>query len=307
MSSTKYTKLDKVGEGTYGVVYKAKDKVSGQLVALKRMRLEVEDEGIPCSALREILLLKELKHPNIVSLIDVAHSEKKLTLVFEFMDQDLKMYLDSHSGDIAACDVGSFQKQLVESIAYCHSRSVLHRDLKPQNLLIGRDKTLKLADFGLGRSFGIPVKKYTHEVVTLWYRSPDVLLGSINYGTGVDMWSIGCIFAEMASGKPLFAGKNEHEQLVKVFRFLGEPSQQMRTFPKSASMLGHADFQKAWSPEFGDVLQKKCYKMKLNEDGCDLLLQYLAPDPGKRIGAEKSLSHPYFARAGAAGGRGRVG
>ncbi|KAJ9455526.1 Cell division protein kinase 2-like protein CRK1 [Diplonema papillatum] len=253
MSSAKYTKLDKIGEGTYGVVYKAKDKQTGDLVALKRMRLEQEDEGIPCSALREILLLKELKHENIVKLFDVAHSEKKLTLVFEFVDKDLKAYLDSHKGDIPAREVHHFLRQLLLSIQYCHSRSVLHRDLKPQNLLIGSDKTLKLADFGLGRSFGIPVKKYTHEVVTLWYRSPDVLLGSINYGTGVDMWSVGCIFAELASGKALLSGKSEHEQLLAVFKFIGTPTREnwpaLETFPKSHSILRHEDFQKQYRPE----------------------------------------------------------
>uniref|UniRef100_A0A0A9WUZ6 Cell division protein kinase 5 n=1 Tax=Lygus hesperus TaxID=30085 RepID=A0A0A9WUZ6_LYGHE len=115
-------------------------------------------------------------------------------------------------------------RDLLKGVGYCHQRSVLHRDLKPQNLLISREKVLKLADFGLGRAFGIPVKKFTHEVVTLWYRSPDVLLGSTQYGTPVDIWSVGCIFAEMATGLPLFAGKNDADQLLQIFKFLGTPS-----------------------------------------------------------------------------------
>eukprot|EP01061_Rhynchopus_euleeides_P047932 TRINITY_DN992_c0_g2_i1.p1 TRINITY_DN992_c0_g2~~TRINITY_DN992_c0_g2_i1.p1 ORF type:complete len:297 (+),score=86.52 TRINITY_DN992_c0_g2_i1:472-1362(+) len=279
MSSAKYSRVDKVGEGTYGVVYKAQDRQTGEFVALKRMRLEQEDEGIPCSALREILLLKELKHPNIVKLFDVAHSEKKLTLVFEFLDKDLRVYLDHHKGDIPANEVHSFLKQLLLSIEYCHSRSVLHRDLKPQNLLIGSDKTLKLADFGLGRAFGIPVKKYTHEVVTLWYRAPDVLLGSINYGTGVDMWSVGCIFAELASGKALLSGKTEHEQLLAVFRFLGSPTKEtwpgMQCFPKSAAMFRHEDFSKQHRRDAGRLLQKECYATKLGQRGSDLLMDFM--------------------------------
>eukprot|EP01064_Diplonema_japonicum_P003195 TRINITY_DN12095_c0_g1_i1.p1 TRINITY_DN12095_c0_g1~~TRINITY_DN12095_c0_g1_i1.p1 ORF type:complete len:299 (+),score=43.29 TRINITY_DN12095_c0_g1_i1:80-976(+) len=298
MSSAKYTKSDKVGEGTYGVVYRAKDKVTGEIVALKRMRLEVEDEGIPCSALREILLLKELKHTNIVRLLDVAHSEKKLTLVFEFLEKDLKMYLDAHKGDIPVREVTSFLKQLLRSIEYCHSRSVLHRDLKPQNLLIGADKTLKLADFGLGRSFGIPVKKYSHEVVTLWYRSPDTLLGSINYGTGVDLWSIGCIFAELASGKALLLGKTDHDQLVSIFKFIGTPTKEewpgMHAFPKSAQMLKD-DLLKPYKSEAKTVLQKECFAQKLGPTGSDLLLKFLQPDPVNRISATEALQHKYLA------------
>eukprot|EP01060_Flectonema_neradi_P030690 TRINITY_DN4507_c2_g1_i2.p1 TRINITY_DN4507_c2_g1~~TRINITY_DN4507_c2_g1_i2.p1 ORF type:complete len:304 (+),score=60.98 TRINITY_DN4507_c2_g1_i2:87-914(+) len=271
---------------------------TGELVALKRMRLEVEDEGIPCSALREILLLKELRHQNIVRLFDVANSEKKLTLVFEFLEKDLKMYLDAHKGDIPAKEVQWFMKQLLWSIEYCHSRSVLHRDLKPQNLLIGADKTLKLADFGLGRSFGIPVKKYTHEVVTLWYRSPDVLLGSINYGTSVDMWSVGCIFSELASGKALLSGKAEHDTLLAIFKLIGTPTREswpgMHSFPKSAAMLRHEDFQKSYASEAKTVLQRDCYAQKMGPAGCDLLLQLLQADPAKRLSATASLAHKYF-------------
>ena len=201
-SNTKYDKLEKIGEGAYGVVYKAKDKQSGELVALKRIRLDADEEGVPCTAIREISLLKELRHDNIVRLIDVVHSERKLTLVFEYLEMDLKKFMDVNNHDLDAATVQHFLRQLLLGIDYCHQRCVLHRDLKPHNLLISRDKSLKLADFGLGRAFGIPVKKFTHEAVTLWYRSPDVIVGSTNYGLPVDMWSVGCIFAEMASWSP---------------------------------------------------------------------------------------------------------
>lgn len=305
MSSNRYAKLDKVGEGTYGVVYKAKDKQTGQLVALKRMRLDSEDEGIPCSAIREVLLLKELKHENIVKLLDVAHSEKKLTLVFEYLDMDLKAYLDSCQGNIPVNEIGEFQKQLLKSIEYCHKRSVLHRDLKPQNLLIMSNKDgpkkLVLADFGLGRAFGIPVKRYTHEVVTLWYRAPDVLLGSIHYGCGVDMWSCGCIFAELASGKPLFAGKNDQDQLLRVIKFFGNPDNSaehrsfpsMSSFPKSQQTLAADEFQKKYPGEVMDKL-KAAPLNKLGKEGADLLLKQLRYEPAARISATDSLAHPYF-------------
>ena len=149
MFTDRFQKLNKIGEGTYGVVYKAKDKLTGDILALKKIRLEAEDEGIPSTAIREIALLKQLQHPNIVRLYDVVHTEKRLTLVFEFLDQDLKKYLDTHADKgIQAFTIKSFLFQLLSGINYCHKNRVLHRDLKPQNLLINiQHGQLKLADF----------------------------------------------------------------------------------------------------------------------------------------------------------------
>ena len=156
-SGSDYVKLEKIGEGTYGLVYKARNRKSGQLVALKKIRLESEDEGTPSTAVREISILKQLQHPNIVQLLDVLHTETTLTLVFEYMDQDLKNYLDiCGERGIDEYTVKSFLFQLLQGIAYCHKHRVLHRDLKPQNLLINMEGELKLADFGLARGFGIP-------------------------------------------------------------------------------------------------------------------------------------------------------
>lgn len=216
-----YTKLEKVGQGTYGIVYKAKEKAGqNRIVALKKIRLEAEDEGVPSTAIREISLLKELKHPNIVELMDVVHNDSKLYLVFEYLDLDLKRFMDSQTGvgGLTPRHVASYLKQLISGISFCHSHRILHRDLKPQNLLIDNEGTLKIADFGLARAFGIPLRIYTHEVVTLWYRAPEVLLGSRHYSTGVDMWSIGCIFAEMASHQPLFPGDSEIDEIFRIFR-----------------------------------------------------------------------------------------
>jgi cyclin-dependent kinase len=135
----RYQKLEKIGEGTYGVVHKARDTTTGEIVALKKIRLESDDEGIPSTAIREISLLKELQHPNIVCLKDVIHTDRKLTLVFEFLDQDLKKLLDSYSGQgLDEATTKSFLYQLLRGVAHCHAHRVLHRDLKPQNLLINR-------------------------------------------------------------------------------------------------------------------------------------------------------------------------
>ncbi|XP_077829053.1 cyclin-dependent kinase 3 isoform X5 [Macaca mulatta] len=188
-----FQKVEKIGEGTYGVVYKAKNRETGQLVALKKIRLDLEMEGVPSTAIREISLLKELKHPNIVQLLDVVHNERKLYLVFEFLSQDLKKYMDSTPDS----ELPLHLIKLLQGVSFCHSHRVIHRDLKPQNLLINELGAIKLADFGLARAFGVPLRTYTHEVVTLWYRAPEILLGSKFYTTAVDIWSIGCIFAEM--------------------------------------------------------------------------------------------------------------
>ena len=194
----KYLRLEKLGEGTYGVVYKCKNKDSQELVAVKRIKLENEDEGIPSTAIREISILKQLKHPNIVSLLDLIHGEKKLHMIFEYLDYDLKKYLDHIGAPLQPQLVKSYLYQMLDSVCYCHSKRILHRDLKPQNLLIDKNGHIKLADFGLARAFGIPIKTLTHEILTLWYRAPEILLGQKEYSTPVDIWSVGCIFYEMA-------------------------------------------------------------------------------------------------------------
>eukprot|EP00758_Cryptobia_borreli_P007386 Tbor_TRINITY_DN5288_c1_g2::TRINITY_DN5288_c1_g2_i1::g.16344::m.16344 len=299
----KYERENKIGEGTYGVVFRARVVETGGVVALKRIRLDTEEEGVPCTAIREISLLKELRHDNIVKLLDVVHTEKKLTLVFEYLDMDLKGYMDEQNNNLDAKTVQFFMRDLLRGIDFCHQRNVLHRDLKPQNLLVSRtenEKILKLADFGLGRAFGIPVKKYTHEVVTLWYRSPDVLLGSTQYGTAVDMWSVGCIFAEMATGHPLFTGKQDDDQLLLIFRFLGTPNREnwpsMNRYPNSASMLQRQEFMQKIVPGCESWLTNAgaAAASKLREEGFDLLKQLLRYEPSQRLTAEEALCHPYF-------------
>ncbi|OWZ21165.1 Cell division protein kinase [Phytophthora megakarya] len=282
----RYQKLEKIGEGTYGVVYKAKDRVTGEVIALKKIRLEAEDEGIPSTAIREISLLKELQHCNIVRLYNIVHTERKLTLVFEYLDQDLKKYLDVCEKGLEKPILKSFLYQLLRGIAYCHQHRVLHRDLKPQNLLINREGELKLGDFGLARAFGIPVRSYTHEVVTLWYRAPDVLMGSRKYSTPVDIWSVGCIFAEMANGGPLFAGTSETDQLDRIFRLLGTPT--VEIYP---AIVDLPDYRRDF-PVYATPDSLAHLVPTLDADGVDLLEQMLQYDPAKRITAAEAMLHP---------------
>ena len=181
----KYTKIDKVGEGTYGVVYKCQNKQTGEYVALKKIRLENEEEGIPSTTIHEISILKQMHNMGIVKLIETINGDKKLYLIFEFLDYDLKKYLNASGGPLPLNLVKSYLYQITAALRYCHSKRILHRDLKPQNLLIDKEGHIKLADFGLARAFGIPIKTLTHEVLTLWYRAPEILLGQKEYSTPV--------------------------------------------------------------------------------------------------------------------------
>jgi len=283
----KYTKIEKVGEGTYGVVYKCKVKDTNDYVALKKIRLENEDEGIPSTSIREISILKQLRHPNIVYLIDLIHGEKKLYLVFEFMDHDLKKFLDINNGPLTPELVKSYLYQILIAINFCHSKRILHRDLKPQNLLIDKDGIIKVADFGLARSFGVPIKTLTHEILTLWYRAPEILLGQKEYSTPVDMWSIGLIFFEMAHKKPLFAGDCEIDQIFKIFQMFGTPNE--KTWPGVTKL---PEFKLTFPQFKGKGIN--AYNRNIDHVGLDLLSKMIQIDPCKRISAKQALQHPYF-------------
>lgn len=285
-----FVRLEKLGEGTYATVYKGKNRVTGEVVALKEILLN-EEEGAPSTAIREISLMKELRHPNIVKLHDVVHTESTLMLVFEHMDQDLKKYMDSFGKHNAMGQptLQSFMFQMLRGLAFCHENRVLHRDLKPQNLLINRHGELKLADFGLARAFGIPVNTFSNEVVTLWYRAPDVLLGSRSYTTSIDLWSAGCILAEMHTGRPLFAGKTNEDQLIKIFKICGTPTNQ--TWPKveEFSEWPKNVFQTYPQQRWSHVLPM------MSAQALDLLERMLQYQPHLRITAPDAMQHPYFA------------
>uniref|UniRef100_A0A3P8NEE1 cyclin-dependent kinase n=1 Tax=Astatotilapia calliptera TaxID=8154 RepID=A0A3P8NEE1_ASTCA len=280
-----YLSLEKLGEGTFASVYKGISRINGQLVALKVIRMKTE-EGVPFNAIREASLLKRLKHANIVLLHDIIHTRETLTFVFEYLQTDLAQYMIQHPGGLRYHNVRIFMFQLLRGLCYIHSRRILHRDLKPQNLLISYLGELKLADFGLARSKSIPSQTFSSEVVTLWYRPPDVLLGSTDYSTALDIWGAGCIFIEMLQGAPAFPGvSDEFEQLQKIWEVLGLSSED--SWP-GVSLL----------PNYRPVLhlpvliwirlEQLPYKTE------DLAQEMLKVVPTDRISAPDAMQHLYF-------------
>jgi len=197
-----YEILTKIGEGTYGEVFKARQKQTGDLCALKKVRLENEKEGFPITAVREIQILRQLTHANIVNLKEIVMDAREISeisnhtsfyLVFEYCDHDLFGLLDSGLIQLNLEHIASFMYQLMSALAYCHTRKFLHRDIKCSNILLNNNGKIKLADFGLARFYNAEDKDrpYTNKVITLWYRPPELLLGEERYGTAVDIWSCG--------------------------------------------------------------------------------------------------------------------
>lgn len=290
-----------IGEGTYGVVFLARDthypprqpSPSGRrgcddaVVALKRMRLDAHDEGVPVTTLREVAILQDLRHEHIVRLREVIPQPPSLYLVFDYMDFDLKQCLDRHfSGGMPHRLLQSCLLQILRALAFCHARLVLHRDLKPQNVLIDHTGTVKLADFGLARAFQ-PKRSYTQEVVTLWYRAPELLLGMSGYSSSVDLWSTGCILAELTCCRPLFPGDSEIDQLFKIFRLLGTPREEH--WPGVTAL---PNFQTAFPKWKGEPLASRC--QAVSPDIGDLIAKLVCYDPAARLDANEAIAHRCF-------------
>jgi len=289
---SQYELLEKqvLGEGTYGKVYKARSQRTNDWVAMKWMKLDAQEEGVPSTAIREIALLKELSHPNVVKLLDVFCKPNKLVLVFEYLENDLKKYMKSLKGMLTPTVVKNFGLQLCKGVEFCHANRIIHRDLKPQNLLIDDRMRLKIADFGLARAFTVPVPKYTHEVVTVWYRPPEILLGATVYSVPVDLWSIGCVIGEMATGQPLFAGDSEIDTIFKIFQKLGTPTEAMWSGLKELP-----DFKPTfprWPARGWNNIRNTA--AQVGPDGIDLLEKLMCYDPRRRLSARQAVQQRYF-------------
>ncbi|XP_014518881.1 probable serine/threonine-protein kinase At1g54610 [Vigna radiata var. radiata] len=285
-----FEKIDKIGQGTYSNVYKAKDTMTGKIVALKKVRFDnLEPESVKFMA-REILILRRLDHPNVVKLQGLVTSRMScsLYLVFDYMDHDLAGLAASPGIRFTEPQVKCYMHQLLSGLEHCHSRHVLHRDIKGSNLLIDNEGTLKIADFGLASIFD-PNHKHpmTSRVVTLWYRPPELLLGATDYSVGVDLWSAGCILGELLAGKPIMPGRTEVEQLHKIYKLCGSPSDEYW----KKSKLPNATLFKPREP----------YKRRIRDTFKDfppsalpLIDTLLAIDPVERETASDALRSEFF-------------
>jgi len=288
----KYEVLHYVGEGTFGKVYKGRCTSTGRAVALKKDKLDSE-EGVPYTTIREIALLKTLSHPHVVELLDVLCSPRKLIVVFEFLPTDLKKYMRSRGRQLEPPTVQSLSFQLCRGIEFCHANSILHRDLKPSNLLVDSIDSLprlKIADFGIARAYALQTRKYSHEVGTVWYRPLEILLGSQLYSLPVDMWGVGCILAEMATGMPLFGGDSAIDTIFKIFQKLGTPTTEQ--WPGLSDLPDFKPTFPKWEAKGWENIRNTT--AQVGQVGIDLLEQLMVYDPERRLSARRALMHPYF-------------
>jgi cell division cycle 2-like protein len=286
-----YRKLNRIEEGTYGVVFRAQDRDTGEVVALKKLKLEKEREGFPVTSLREINALMQCNHPHVVRIREmvVGREMNSVYIVMDFVEHDLRSLMDDMPNPFTVSEVKTLLKQLLCAVAAMHERWILHRDLKTSNLLLNNRGEIRVADFGLARRLGSPpIGALTPVVVTLWYRSPELLLGEKEYSWSVDIWSVGCILAELLINKPIFPGKSEIDQIDKIFRILGMPND--RVWP-GFSKLQHASKVAPINQPYNCL--DKVLPM-LSPAGLDLIGRLLAYDPMRRPTAREALDHPFF-------------
>jgi cell division cycle 2-like protein len=312
-----YEKLNDIEEGAYGWVSRARDTATGQVVALKRLKMDNANDGIPVTGLREIQTLMDCEHPNIIALREVVVGEDtskiekyvlypsfnprnecmlirmkySIFLVLDFLEHDLKTLLEEMPEPFLNSEIKTLLQQLVSGVLYLHNSWILHRDLKTSNLLLNNRGVLKIADFGMARYFGDPPPKMTQLVVTLWYRAPELLLGTERYGTAVDMWSVGCIFGELLTKEPLLQGKNEVDELSKIFELCGIPTEE--SWPGFRRLPNARSLRLPKNPvSQGSVLRAKF--PFLTAAGSELLITLLALNPAKRPSAKEVLEHGFF-------------
>lgn len=286
----RYKKIAFLGEGQFATVYKAEDTAcDNKVVAVKKIKLGLASEakdGINRTALREIKLLQELRHENIIGLLDVFGHKSNISLIFDYMDTDLEVIILDQTIVLTPSDIKSYLIMTLQGLEYLHLHWILHRDLKPNNLLINRQGVLKITDFGLAKAFGTPARSLTHQVVTRWYRSPELLFGARFYGTGIDIWAVGCIGAELMLRKPFLTGDTDLSQLSKIFEICGTPDDEQ--WPGVSKLPDYIQYKEMPSIPFADIFTAA-------SDSFIQLLQWcLTLDPLKRCTAMQALKSAYF-------------
>lgn len=285
----RYEKISFLGEGQFATVYKARDLTNGMIVAVKKIkvgsRTEAKD-GINRTAIREIKFLRDLKHPNVIGLLDVFGHKSNVSLVFDYMDTDLEIVIKDSQIVLIPAHVKAYMIMTLQGLEYLHSNWILHRDLKPNNLLINNKGVLKIGDFGLAKNYGSPNKVYSHQVVTRWYRAPELIFGAKIYSTGIDIWAVGCILAELLLRVPFLPGETDLDQLSQIFKVLGSPSEE--DWPHVSTLPHFVQFKSMPAIPFRDIFTAS------SDDLIQVLEKMLALNPLKRCTCKEALKMPYF-------------
>mmetsp|Transcript_3098 Transcript_3098/g.3686 ORF Transcript_3098/g.3686 Transcript_3098/m.3686 type:complete len:339 (-) Transcript_3098:1488-2504(-) len=284
-----YSKDCKVGEGTYAVVYLGNQISTKRKIAIKEIKTGLFKDGLDMSAIREVKYLQELRHPNVIELVDVFLTTNNLNLVLEFLPCDLEVLIKDTSIVFKPSDIKAWLLMTLRGIHHCHRNFILHRDLKPNNLLLAPDGELKIADFGLARSLGNADELLTSNVVTRWYRAPELLFGARHYSVAVDIWSIGIIFAELMLRTPYLPGKDDTDQIDVTFRALGTPTEQI--WP-NVSNLPLYNALHIYPPPSRQELRNRF--SAATEKALDLLILMTQLDPNRRCDLTQALLHEYF-------------
>ncbi|XP_050294076.1 cyclin-dependent kinase-like 4 isoform X2 [Anthonomus grandis grandis] len=284
----RYEKISKIGEGSYGVVYKCKNRDTGEIVAIKKFTESEEDPLIRKIALREIRLLKNLKHPNLVNLLEVFRRKRRLHLVLEYCEKTVLNELEKYPRGVPELVTKQIVWQTIQGVSYCHQHGCIHRDIKPENILLTSNGVVKLCDFGFARMLN-PGENYTDYVATRWYRSPELLVGDTQYGTPVDIWAIGCVMAELIKGEALWPGKSDVDQLYLIRCTVGD------LLPRHMQAFKSNDFfQGVILPQPQQLIPLEVKLPMCNGLVIDFLKKCLDKDPSKRWTCTELMNHEYF-------------
>uniref|UniRef100_A0A3P9HJE7 cyclin-dependent kinase n=2 Tax=Oryzias latipes TaxID=8090 RepID=A0A3P9HJE7_ORYLA len=285
----KYEKLAKIGEGSYGVVFKCRNRDTGQIVAIKKFVESEEDPVIKKIALREIRMLKQLKHVNLVNLLEVFRRKRRLHLVFEFCEQTVLNELDRHPRGVPEAQLKSIVWQTLQAVNFCHKHNCIHRDVKPENILLTKTGVIKLCDFGFARILTGPEDDYTDYVATRWYRAPELLVGDTQYGPPVDVWALGCVFAELLDGNPLWPGKSDVDQLYLIRKTLGDLIPHHQQIFRSNVFFSGVSIPE---PDATEPLEKRF--QGASPQALQVMKSCLLMDPSLRLSCQELLELPYF-------------
>ena len=285
----KYEKISKIGEGSYGVVFKCRNRVSGTVVAIKKFVESEDDPLIRKIAMREIRMLKQLKHPNLVNLLEVFRRKRKLHLVFEYCDHTVLNELEAQPNGVPEKSIQRIIFQVLRAVHFCHEHNCIHRDVKPENILVTKEGIVKLCDFGFARLLTGPGDEYTDYVATRWYRAPELLVGDTQYGPPVDVWAIGCVFGELLSGNAIWPGRSDVDQLYLMKKTLGD------LIPRHIDIFRSNQFFRGINiPECDRREPLEAKYGNASASALEFLRGCLVMEPSHRLKCDELMEHEYF-------------